>query len=53
LISSTALCRMGSCRGRSRHYLKDAGYMTPESDEAKVRPVDGLDGVQARLPQAV
>jgi hypothetical protein len=24
-----------------------------ESDEAKVRPVNGLDGVQARLPQAV
>jgi hypothetical protein len=26
--------------------------MTSESDEAKVRPVDGLDGVKARLPQA-
>jgi hypothetical protein len=35
LISSTALCRLGSCRGRSRHYMKDAGYMTSESDEAK------------------
>jgi hypothetical protein len=26
--------------------------MTSESDEAKVRPVDGLDGVQTHLPQA-
>jgi hypothetical protein len=34
-------------------FLKDAGYMTSESDEAKVRTVDGLDGVQARLLQAV
>jgi hypothetical protein len=35
LISPTALCRLGSCRGRSRHYMKDAGYMTSESEEAK------------------
>jgi hypothetical protein len=53
LISSTALCRLGSCRGRSGHYLKDEGYMTSASDEAKVRPIDGLDDVQARLPQAI
>jgi hypothetical protein len=51
--SSTALCRLGSCRRRSRHYLKDARYMKSESDAAKFRPVDGLGGVQARLPQAV
>jgi hypothetical protein len=44
---------LGELSRAFQHYLKDAGYMRSESDEEKVRPVDGLDGVQARLPQAV